>query len=194
VSAARQRLSARDYKHGSGRGPGLPLHYRTFAAGLGAGLLVALAVFLVDRQRAQDVAQSTPQPQARAAKKDIGDETPAVADPAAQYDFYSMLPKFEVEVPQKGKTPPRDTAQATVEQPGAYVLQVGSYRNRDDAERLRSKLDKLGIEAKVQHVSIDADELHRVLVGPIRDLGKLNSTRRELRAADFDVVMYRVGD
>jgi cell division septation protein DedD len=43
-------------------------------------------------------------------------------------------------------------------------------------------------------VSIDTDELHRVLVGPIRDLAKLNSTRRELRAANFDVVMYRVGD
>jgi cell division protein FtsN len=189
----RQRLSARDYKHGSGRGPGMPLHYRTFAAGLGAGLLVALAVFLYDRQHAPNQAQTTPQPQARA-KKDSGDDAPAVADPAAQYDFYSMLPKFEVELPQKGKTPQRDTVQAAVEQPGAYVLQVGSFRNRDDAERLRSKLDKLGIEAKVQHVSIDADELHRVLVGPIRDLTKLNSTRRELRAADFDVVMYRVGD
>ena len=49
-----------------------------------------------------------------------------------------------------------------MEQPGAYVLQVGSYRNRDDAERLRAKVAKLGIEARVQHVAIDADELHRI--------------------------------
>jgi cell division protein FtsN len=190
----RQRLSARDYKGGPHKGAGLPLHYRTFAAGLGLGLLVALVVFVVDGRRAAQVAEAKPQPQANAAKRDAGDETPTAADPAAQYDFYSMLPKFEVEVPQKGKPAPRDTAQAAVEQPGAYVLQVGSYRNADDAERLRSKVEKLGIEAKVQHVSIDTDELHRVLVGPIRDLAKLNSTRRELRAANFDVVMYRVGD
>jgi cell division protein FtsN len=146
---------------------------------------------VVDRRRAPAV-EARPQPQA-AAKRDAGDET-AAADPAAQYDFYSMLPKFEVEVPQKGKPAARDTTQANVEQPGAYVLQVGSYRNRDEAERVRSKVEKLGIEAKVQHVSIDADELHRVLVGPIRDLDRLNATRRELRAADFDVLMQRVGD
>jgi cell division protein FtsN len=189
----RQRLSARDYKGGSRQGVGLPLHYRSFAAGLAIGLLVALVVYVVDQRHAAQAAQVKPQPQANAAKRDAGDETPTV-DPAAQYDFYSMLPKFEVEVPEKGKPAPRDTAQAAVEQPGAYVLQVGSYRNPDDAERLRSKVEKLGIEAKVQHVSIDTDELHRVLVGPIRDLAKLNSTRRELRAANFDVVMYRVGD
>jgi cell division protein FtsN len=194
VTRARQPLSARDYKGGPRQGAGLPLHYRTFAAGLGIGLLVALTVFVVDRQRASQGTEAKPKPQANATKRDAGDETPTVTDPAAQYDFYSMLPKFEVEVPQKGKPAQRDLQQAAVEQPGAYVLQVGSYRNPDDAERLRSKIDKLGIEAKVQHVSIDTDELHRVLVGPIRDLGKLNSTRRELRAADFDVVMYRVGD
>jgi cell division protein FtsN len=189
----RQRLSARDYKGGSRQGAGLPLHYRSFAAGLAIGLLVALVVYVVDRRHAAQAVQVKPQPQANAAKRDAGDETTTV-DPAAQYDFYSMLPKFEVEVPEKGKPAPRDTAQAAVEQPGAYVLQVGSYRNPEDAERLRSKMEKLGIEAKVQHVSIDTDELHRVLVGPIRDLAKLNSTRRELRAANFDVVMYRVGD
>jgi cell division protein FtsN len=193
VSRTRQPFSARDYKGGQRQGPGLPLHYRWFGAGLGIGLLVALAVFVIDRRHAQP-AEAKPQPQANAAKRDRGDETPTAVDPAAQYDFYSMLPKFEVEVPPKGKPAPRDTSQAAVEQPGAYVLQVGSYRNRDEAERVRSKVEKLGIDAKVQHVSIDTDELHRVLVGPIRDLGKLNSTRRELRAADFDVMMQRVGD
>lgn len=191
MTRQRQPLGAKDYKGGGRQETGLPLHYRTFAAGLALGLAVALAVFVADRSRAPAV-EARPQPQA-AAKRDAGDET-AAADPAAQYDFYSMLPKFEVEVPQKGKPAPRDTTQANVEQPGAYVLQVGSYRNRDEAERVRSKVEKLGIEAKVQHVSIDTDELHRVLVGPIRDLDRLNATRRELRAADFDVLMQRVGD
>lgn len=191
MTRPRQPLGAKDYKGGGRQETGFPLHYRTFAAGLALGLAVALAVFVVDRNRAP-AEEARPQPKA-AAKRDTGDET-ATADPAAQYDFYSMLPKFEVEVPQKGKPAPRDTTQASVEQPGAYVLQVGSYRNREEAERVRSKVEKLGIEAKVQHVSIDADELHRVLVGPIRDLDRLNATRRELRAADFDVLMQRVGD
>ncbi|MFO1503672.1 MAG: SPOR domain-containing protein [Steroidobacteraceae bacterium] len=189
---SRQPLGARDYKGGSRQGAGFPLHYQTFAAGLAIGLVVALGAFMVGRKQAPPAAEAKPRPQATA-KRDAGDETPTATDPAAQYEFYSILPKFEMGVPEKGK-PQRDTAQAQVEQPGAYVLQVGSYRNRDEAERVRSKVEKLGIEAKVQHVSIDTDELHRVLVGPIRDLGKLNATRRELRAADFDVMMQRVGD
>jgi cell division protein FtsN len=192
VSRSRQPLGARDYKGGNREGAGLPLHYRTFGVGLAIGLAVALGVFVVDRRHAP-VMDAKPKPQS-AAKRDAGDETPTATDPAAQYEFYSMLPKFEMGVPEKGKPAPRDTAQAKVEQPGAYVLQVGSYRNRDEAERVRAKVGKLGIEAKVQHVSIDTDELHRVLVGPIRDLSKLNATRRELRAADFDVMMQRVGD
>ncbi|HMA12322.1 MAG TPA: SPOR domain-containing protein [Steroidobacteraceae bacterium] len=193
MNRARQPLGARDFKNASRGGGGLPLHYRTFGAGLGAGLLVALAVFVIDRRHAPAI-EARPEPKSNVARRDAGDETPTATDPAAQYDFYSMLPKFEMEVPQKGKPAPRDTSQADVEQPGAYVLQVGSYRNRDEAERVRSKVEKLGIEAKVQHVSIDADELHRVLVGPIRDLPRLNATRRELRAANFDVLMQRVGD
>ena len=57
-----------------------------------------------------------------------------------------------------------------------------------------SKLERLGIEAKVQHVPFDTDEQHRLLVGPVRDLAKLNSTRHRLRAADVDVMTQRVGD
>lgn len=103
-------------------------------------------------------------------------------DPAAQYKLYGiMLPKFRWACRKRASPRTRDASQAQVEQPGAYVLQVGS-RNRDEAERVRSKVEKLGIEAKVQHVSIDTDELHCGGYA-VRDLSKLNSTRRELRAA-----------
>ena len=49
-------------------------------------------------------------------------------------------------------------------------------------------------QPRVQHVAIDADEFHRVLIGPIRDLAKLNATRRELRAASIDAIMYQVAE
>jgi len=187
---SRQRLSARDYKHSNPRNTSLPLHYRTFAAGLGIGLLVALAVYVIDRQNAP-VVETKPQPQAKN-KKDSGE--PEAENPAEQYEFYNMLPKFEVVIPEKGKNARRDTTPAPVEQPGAYVLQVASFRNRDDAERMRAKVAKLGIDARVQHVAIDADEFHRVLIGPIRDLVKLNATRRDLRAASIDAIMYQVAE
>jgi hypothetical protein len=33
-----------------------------------------------------------------------------------------------------------------------------------------------------------------VVIGPISDLSKLNATRRQLRAADIDALIIRVGD
>ena len=81
-----------------------------------------------------------------------------------------------------------------MEQPGAYVLQVGSYKNEAEAERVRGQLAKQGIEATVQRVAVDADVWHRERIGPFRDLARLNATRKELRAAGIDIMMLRVGD
>jgi len=194
VSPSKQRLGARDYKHNGRRGGGsLPVQYRAFAAGLGVGLMVALGVYvLMDRARPA-VAAESPQPRAgKAAKGDAAGAEPE--DPATKYDFYDMLPKFEVVVPEKERDPRRDTTTAPVEQPGAYVLQVGSYRNPTDAERVRGQLSKQGIDATVQRVAVDSDVWHRVRIGPFRDLDRLNATRRELRAAGIDAIMYRVGE
>jgi cell division protein FtsN len=189
VSGSKQRLSARDYKHASKRSNGLPLHYRAFAAGLGIGLLAALAVYMV-MQRAVPAVEAQPKPQTKAKADDPAEPT----DPATQYDFYDMLPKFEVVIPEKERDARRDTTSAPVEQPGAYVLQVGSYKNEAEAERVRGQLAKQGIEATVQRVAVDADVWHRVRIGPFRDLARLNATRKELRAAGIDIMMLRVGD
>jgi cell division protein FtsN len=114
--------------------------------------------------------------------------------PAAQYDFYDMLPKFEVVVPEQERDVSTDTPAAPVVRPGVYVLQAGSYRSQPDAERVRAQLAKQGIEATVQRVAVDADVWHRVRIGPISDLARLNATREALRRADIDAIVVRVGD
>jgi len=112
----------------------------------------------------------------------------------AQYDFYDMLPKFEVVVPEKERDVRRDLPSARVERPGVYVLQAGSYRNQADADRVRTQLGKQGITATVQRMAVDADVWHRVRVGPLRDLDQVNRMRDALRAADIDTLVIRVGD
>lgn len=98
-----------------------------------------------------------------------------------------------------GGNPPRglkvhSTTPAPGEQPGAYALQMDSYRNLDDAERLRAKVSMLGIDARSRLLAIDADKLHRVLISQIRDLPKLNAALRELRAAGIDAIICQVGE
>jgi len=105
-----------------------------------------------------------------------------------------MLPNFEVVVPEKERDVKRDIPTAQIERPGVYVLQAGSYRNEADAERVAKQLSLSGIEAKVQRVAVDADVWHRVRVGPISDLAALNRVRKQLKDADVDALVIRVGD
>jgi cell division protein FtsN len=41
---------------------------------------------------------------------------------------------------------------------------------------------------------VDADVWHRVRIGPISNLDELNKVRRQLRAAEVDALVIRVGD
>lgn len=194
------RLTARDYKHANRREGGFNLaQYKQFGVGLVAGLAVALGVWLHDHREGATLGADVTEPQPRAPKEsaeetppDNATDTPNAAEgPAAQdLAFYDMLPSFEVQVPKGREAAAAPPASRVVEQPGAYVIQAGSYRNQPDAERVRSQLAKLGIAATIQN----ADNWHRVRIGPFRDLAKLNATTRELRAADIDAIVMRVGD
>src|SRR5262245_33052082 len=121
---------ARDYKNSKRRTGGSGLSGTAgFVVGLALGLSVALGVYLFDRRPSARVAQQSA-PMTR-------DETPAAAKPApasqneeTQFDFYEMLPKFEVVIPeQDGRVPSEAAAGGAVQKPGAYILQAGSFRN-----------------------------------------------------------------
>ncbi len=186
----RQRLAARDYKHGSRRGEPLRLgDYKQFGLGLAIGLGVA-AYFWMQQPEGRGEIVPVPDPVVAEAGG------PAAGEPEAgeQYDFYDMLPKFEVVVPEAERNPRRDQPAVKIAKPGAYVLQVTSSRSRVDAERLRDQLAKQGIEASIQVVTIDDKDWHRVRIGPSRDLGYINQMREQLRAADQTFIVYEVGE
>ena len=170
--------------------------WREFGVGLAAGLSLSLFVLIWQNYREKHpvTAADTPKPEPRTNK------TVAVGDAeegAKTYDFYDMLPKFEVVVPEKERevASVRGTAPVPIERPGVYVLQAGSYRQQADADRIRAQLKMQGIDANVQRVAVDEDVWHRVRIGPITDLTELNRLRARLRAADFDdALVIRVGD
>ena len=155
--------------------------------GLIAGLAVGLAFYWFDpRTPPAPAAGPAPLP---ASTREAGSE-----DPAPSYDFYEMLPNFEVVVPEREAAVPRNAPAAPVAQSGAYVLQAGSYRRFEEADRVRAQLALQGIESKIQRVTIDSDTWHRVRIGPIDDLAELNRIRARLREADIDALVIRVGE
>jgi cell division protein FtsN len=185
------KLTARDYKKSQRRAFDLS-RAREFGAGLLIGGALTAAAFLymaeVHRAPADEV---RPQPRHAAP----ADAEPLGAHPSDErYDFYEMLPHFEVVVPEKERDVHHDLPTAKVERPGVYVLQAGSYRNLSDAERVQAQLAKQGVDAKVQRVAVDNDVWHRVRVGPINDMNELNRVRKQLQAADVDALVIRIGD
>jgi hypothetical protein len=197
-----QRLTGRDYKHKRRSSFGLDLaQLSVFSIGLAAGLVVAGLIYIADH-RAPDVPPESLHPTPR--KSGAGDATATpganggtdfaaggAAGSEGKYDFYQMLPKFEVVVPEKERGS-RIAPAAQVDRPGIYFLQVGSYRDVDVAERIHAQLGKLGIDSTVQRVSVDSDVWHRVRIGPIRDLPQLNRLRQQLQASDLDSLVIRV--
>lgn len=181
---------SRDYKTRPRRSEGFS-GWTGLGVGLAIGLIVAIGVYLKDHRH--DFAAAS----GAHAKADRHKPDPAPVEdelPARSYDFYDMLPKFEVVVPEKERDVKPDLKAAPETRPGTYVLQAGSYRNVAEAERVRTKLSLLGIESRVQKVSVDADTWHRIRIGPISSLDELNRMRQKLRKADIDVIVIRIGD
>ena len=190
------KLTARDYKSSQHR-PFELRRFRELGYGLFAGALLTTMAFtwLGHSHKSADVpAAPRPDPHRSAAQADL-EAAAGSGKPAEKYDFYQMLPNFEVVVPEKDKDVKRDLPSAAkIERPGVYVLQAGSYRNEADADRVRTQLALQGIDAKVQRVAVDADVWHRVRIGPVSSLDELNKLRRQLQAADVDALVIRVGD
>ena len=189
------RLTHRDYK--TNHRPAMDLgRLREFGFGALAGVVLASVVFVYvgGRHQASHESSDVPHPDPHRKAPDT-DNGPGTAQAAEKYDFYQMLPNFEVVVPEKEKDVKRDLpATAKIERPGVYVLQAGSYRNESDADRVAQQLAKEGIDAKVQRVAVDTDVWHRVRIGPITKLDELNKLRKQLQAADVDAIVIRVGD
>jgi len=191
------KLTSRDYKSTQRRPPDFR-RLREFGYGVLVGIVLASAAFVYlggTPRRTRDTADAPRPDPYRAAPADAGSGGVGPGRTAEKYDFYQMLPNFEVVVPEKDKDVKRDLpAAAKIERPGVYVLQAGSYRNEADADRVRAQLALQGVDARVQRVAVDADVWHRVRIGPISNLDELNKLRKQLQAAEIDALVIRVGD
>jgi cell division protein FtsN len=165
--------------------------------GLSVGLSVALAIFMKDREPAAAVQDAAPVPASLANTIDSNNQPATVLPaepPERRFDFYDMLPNFEVIIPEQEPDVSQDKEPKAVERPGNYVLQAGSFTDFADADRRRAQLALQGIESRIQRVSIDDKTYHRVRIGPTRDLDELNALRNRLRQAQIDVLRIRIGD
>ncbi len=165
-----------------------------FLAGLTLGLLVALGVYL-QLPRVGETAASNAN---RAASGKNSNDAKAPAEPAAsakpRFDFYTILPELEVALPdQEPSAKPKSTGAAQAGKPDAYILQAGSFKSFEEADRLKANLNLIGIEAAIQTVTVNnKDTWHRVQIGPYQDLAELNAVRARLKQKNIDTVLLKL--
>lgn len=189
-SSAKRQASSRRPAPGGAPQPG----WVWGLGGLAAGLTVALLVHVYhqDRGGVAGLEGLLPEPPAAGAP----------SRPAPQFEFYRLLPQQEVVVPEPEPLPPRETPSDAAAEPvtesasssARYLLQAGSFRSGEDAERLKARLALLGIEAGIQTVELAGGETwHRVRVGPLPAGERLNQVRARLERNAIDSILLKRG-
>lgn len=89
-----------------------------------------------------------------------------------EFRFYEMLPESEVVTPDTEAYEPEPDLSA---QDREYILQAGSFRTREDAERQRAQVGFQGLRAQITEVSVEEDTTwYRVMVGPYGSRSDMN--------------------
>ena len=117
-------------------------------------------------------------------------EEPAETAPRPRFDFYTLLPEqtIDVEVDPAEVTAPREGAAATGE---VYLLQAGSFRQREDADRRRAELLLLGLQPEIEETSGDNGRWFRVYLGPFDSRSKMSKARSLTAGQDIDTLVLK---
>ena len=194
-------MATRDYKH-SGRKkqkPALP-GWVWLLSGLAIGLFVALLVYLKDAPTPETITATPSISVSKGAQDTRGVRKPDAEEipppPKPRFDFYTLLPELEVVVPEdeiSGEPTPasRETSPKVMSEDGRFILQAGSFRKFEEADRLKASLALLGVQAHIQKVEVNDDTWHRVRIGPIASLAEINAIRSRLKANDIDTMLLK---
>ena len=168
----------------SQRTPSRRFSMSSFAAGLVVGVAVAMtSVYILEAPAGSDSTS--------AGEDGIPTENGGERKGGPRYEFFKSLPAAEVATdtePYKTLTP------GGYAKPSEYLVQAGSFRLQDDANRLRARLVLTGMSADISINTLDdEDEVwHRVVVGPFSSKQDAEQTMASLRQHDVSPILLQV--
>ena len=120
---------------------------------------------VLDRDRKDPVPSATPPvpAQQESVVEETAREEPQQA--AVQQTEPEKAPEQEPETPEPKPAATQPAASTT----GMWAVQIGSYSNKENAEKVAAGLRKQGYSAFLSKVETDAGQLHRVRIGPQKD-------------------------
>jgi len=112
--------------------------------------------------------------------------------PKPRFDFYKLLQESEQIVPATETIGETEKPSAKPESNIEYILQVGSFPNQAEADKLRAQLILLNLDAHIESVEIHKGEVwHRVVVGPFDSQEKLATARSSLVANQYTALVLK---
>ena len=129
-----------------------------------------------DEERAAQEREVTPVAQAPTVKP-----APAPAQQAAAEEETSPPP--EKPKTTVTKSPVVASASKTESTTGMWAVQLGSFSNQQNAERLAADLRKEGYAAFLSQLSSGSKQLHRVRIGPQKDRASAEAVAAKLQGA-----------
>ena len=159
--------------------PANPL--RWYGAGVLTGVLLSFLLYL----GTLPPSQPAPEPVA-----ETDGESQEVPKP--RFDFYTMLPEqtMDVEIDPNDVVEPRGSSAAQTEQT-YYLLQAGSFKTMEDADRRRAELLLLGLEPRVEESSGDNGRWFRVFLGPFESRSAMAKARSLTAGQEIDTLLLR---
>lgn len=148
---------------------------RTYSLGFVSGLFVAFMLYLVTLPP-EETELPTPNPTASSASAQ-----------APEYEFYEVLPAQRITV----EVDPAELPQRNASSAKQYVLQAGSFRQAEDADRRRAELLLLGLEPSVEETTGDTGRWYRVVIGPFSSRSAMAKARSLTAQQDIDTLLVQ---
>jgi cell division protein FtsN len=150
---------------------------RPYLAGVATGLFAAFMLYL---------ATLPADPSGETAQEPLAAAPPAVPEPT--YEFYELLPEQDITVEVDPAELPQPRAAA--DQP-RYLLQAGSFRQAEDADRRRAELLLLGLEPRVEETTGSNGRWFRVVIGPFESRSAMARARSLTAQQDIDTLLMQ---
>lgn len=152
-----------------------------FILGVIVGAFAMTLVFTWNAQ--QPKTEPTPEP----AKPANDNKTPK-----PRFDFYKLLQESETIVASPDTAPSSSDKSSESNANIEYVLQVGSFPNQAEADKLRAQLILINMDARIEPVEIHKGEVwYRVMVGPFETQEKLAAARTTLVSNQYTALVLK---
>ena len=117
------------------------------------------------------------------------DSVDEAKSPSLTFTFHDILKTSEIVIAEEEQV---EDSKAVQGEDYNYLLQVGSFKNKADAERLRVQLLLLNLTVSTETLGAEkGDVWHRVLVGPFANTSKMASARAKLAQNEIDNLLVK---